>query len=64
MLYCRVCGKPTDRYLNKETICLLCKYWQTSIRRIKSFEFRVRDTVSSTMIYSRLNDRRDLGFYR
>ena len=23
MLYCRVCGKPTDRYLNKETICLL-----------------------------------------
>lgn len=42
MLYCRVCGKPTDRYLNKETICLLCKYWQTNIRRIKSFEFRYR----------------------
>lgn len=43
--YCKVCGKNTNCRLNDESICILCRTWQTLYRRILNFNHRLKKLI-------------------
>jgi hypothetical protein len=50
MLYCRICGRPTEWTLYKEMVCQRCKEWKILYRRVISFSRRLRLYTQSRIL--------------